>query len=166
VGADSDAVFAADLNGDGKVDLITVQSATNGTYTVMLGNGDGTFQAGAVYSLGIRLFSELATGDFNAGGKLDLVLTGGNNQSEGTLILVGNGDGTFQNPILLPITNGFAIGEAGDFNNDGKLDLIALNPVGELVTLLQDVPFPSLSPSSVSFGDQAVSTTIRRRTSY
>jgi hypothetical protein len=159
VGANSDAVFAADLNGDGKLDLITVQSSTNGTYTVMLGNGDGTFQSGAVYSLGFPLVDELAVGDFDADGKLDLVLAGGNNGSAGTLVLPGNGDGTFQNPILLPITDTFAIGEAGDFNNDGKLDLIALNPVGALVTLLQDVPLPGLSPSSLSFADQAVSTT-------
>ena len=156
VGANSDAVFAADLNGDGKLDLITVQASAD-TYTVMLGNGDGTFQAGSVYSVGTSLSYELAIGDFNADGKLDLVLAADTNQS-GTLLLPGNGDGTFQSPILL-LTGTFAVGNAGDFNNDGKLDLIGINSLGALVSLLQEVPLPSLSPSSVSFADQAVGTT-------
>jgi hypothetical protein len=156
VGANSDSVFAADLNGDGKLDLITVQESAD-TYTVMLGNGDGTFQPGAVYSVGSPLRSELAVGDFNADGNLDLVLTGETNQL-GTSILLGNGNGTFQSPILL-LTGTFAVGNAGDFNNDGKLDLIGLNSLGSLVSLLQEVPLPSLSPSSVSFAEQAVGTT-------
>jgi hypothetical protein len=156
VGANSDSVFAADLNGDGKLDLVTVQESAD-TYTVMLGNGDGTFQPGAVYSVGSPLGSELAVGDFNADGNLDLVLTGETNQL-GTSILLGNGDGTFQSPILL-LTGTFAVGNAGDFNNDGKLDLIGLNSLGALVSLLQEVPLPGLSPSSVSFADQAVGST-------
>ena len=49
------SLFATDLNGDGKLDLITVQESAD-TYTVMLGNGDGTFQSGAVYSVGSGLF--------------------------------------------------------------------------------------------------------------
>jgi hypothetical protein len=157
VGANSDSVFAADLNGDGKLDLITVQESAD-TYTVMLGNGDGTFQAGAVYSVGSPLSNELAMGDLNADGNLDLVLAGETSQL-GTSILPGNGNGTFQSPVKLPILGTFAVGEAGDFNNDGKLDLIAINSLGSLVSLLQEVPLPSLSPSSVSFADQAVGTT-------
>ncbi len=156
VGANSDSVFAADLNGDGKLDLITVQESAD-TYTVMLGNGDGTFQPGAVYSVGNPLSNELAMGDLNADGKLDLVLAADTNKS-GTFILPGNGDGTFQTPILLPFTATFAVGNAGDFNNDGKLDLIALSSVGAMVTLLQDVPQAGLSPSSLTF-QQLVGTT-------
>jgi hypothetical protein len=144
VGANSDSVFAADLNGDGKLDLITVQESAD-TYTVMLGNGDGTFQAGVVYSVGSPLSNELAMGDLNADGNLDLVVTGETNQL-GTSILLGNANGTFQSPLELPIIGTFAIGEAGDFNNDGKLDLIAINSFGALATLLQDAPQAGLSP--------------------
>jgi hypothetical protein len=160
VGANSDSVLAADLNRDGKLDLITVQESAD-TYTVMLGNGDGTFQTGVVYSVGSPVSNELAMGDLNADGHLDLVLTGATNQL-GTSILLGNGNGTFQSPLELPIAGTFAIGEAGDFNNDGKLDLIAINSFGALATLLQDVPQAGLSPSSLTF-QQLVGTTSPRQ---
>ena len=118
----------------------------------------GPFQPGARFIRSAILSNELAMGDLNADGKLDLVLAADTNKS-GTFILPGNGDGTFQTPILLPFTATFAVGNAGDFNNDGKLDLIALSSVGAMVTLLQDVPPQAgLSPSSLTF-QQLVGTT-------
>jgi hypothetical protein len=74
VGADTRAIIAADLNGDGKLDLITVQSSPTNTFTVLLGNGDGTFQLGVPDPLGSNLGGGII-GDFNAEGKLDLVLS-------------------------------------------------------------------------------------------
>lgn len=101
IGPDTSTIIAADLNRDGKLDLITVQFTPTNTYTVMLGNGDGTFQAGVVNPIGGSL-SEGIIGDFNADGKLDLVLATNSDTVSSTLLLPGNGDGTFQSPITLP----------------------------------------------------------------
>jgi hypothetical protein len=150
LGPDTGIVLAADLNGDGKLDLLTVQGSPTNTFTVLLGNGDGTFNLESPYRIGTAL-NGAALGDMNADGKLDLILSDpGSKQS---YILPGNGDGTFQSPRQLPFLSTFSA--VGDFNNDGKLDL-ALAPTS---LLLQEASQPSLSPSSLTFGDQAVNTT-------
>ena len=58
VGANTERILAADLNGDGKLDLITVQDSPTNTFTVFLGNGDGAFQAQAPYPVGSILSEE------------------------------------------------------------------------------------------------------------
>jgi hypothetical protein len=151
-------IFAADLNGDDKLDLVVLQLVNTpqgvGTVTVLLGNGDGTFGAPTNYLSSLSLAGG-AIADFNADGKLDLILSTSTDTVPSTTIILGNGDGTFQTPLVLPIfANGSAV--AGDFNNDGKLDLAIATAPGLLV-LLQETPLPSLSPSSLTFGDQAVS---------
>ena len=55
VGANTGRILAADLNGDAKLDLITVQGSPTNTFTVFLGNGDGTFQAQTPYPVGSSL---------------------------------------------------------------------------------------------------------------
>ena len=147
LGADTAVVIADDLNGDGKLDLITVQWSPTNTFTVLLGNGDGTFNLQTPVSVGSSL-SGGAIGDINADGKLDLILSNSTN----TLILPGNSDGTFQSPIQLPYASSDAA--VGDFNNDGKLDLV-LYYTGYL---LQEVPVGSASPTNLSFSNQAVGT--------
>jgi len=90
-----DATAFADLNGDGKLDLLTGYSSDNGEnyLGVQLGNGDGTF--GSLYQLRIDsgltakiLNPQLQLIDFNADGKLDVAFGTGQ-------LLLGNGDGTF-----------------------------------------------------------------------
>jgi hypothetical protein len=88
----------------------------------------------------------------NADGKLDLVLS--DPGSNTTYILPGNGDGTFQSPVDLSFTS--TDGAVGDFNKDGKLDLV-FAPTGYL---LQEVPVASLDPSTtLPLGSQMVGTT-------
>ena len=81
-----------DFNGDGKSDLVTADYDGN-TASVLLGNGNGTFQAKQSFGTGSWPFS-VAVGDFNGDGKSDLVTAddGGNTAS----VLLGNGNGTFQ----------------------------------------------------------------------
>jgi len=115
-----------DFNGDGKLDFAASVAGDSAVY-IFLGNGDGTFQAGATYSLPGAFSPTVA--DFNGDGKLDLVV---DTTGAGLQILLGNGDGTFQNPRTIvqrrPKETGLGCGYGvpfvvNDFNGDGKMDV-------------------------------------------
>ena len=121
-GKSPQSIVAADLNADGKLDLVTVNGGGN-TISVLLGRGDGTFQTRVDYGTGMNPLS-LVTGDFNGDGNLDLA-TGDVNRRTGKTdvsILLGNGNGTFQPRLGFAEAAG-SILVAGDFNDDGKIDL-------------------------------------------
>jgi hypothetical protein len=120
----SSKAVIADFNGDGKLDIVTVENSfTGGALRLFLGNGDGTFTSTAdtTFYSGYLSYSSLAVGDFNGDGKLDVVVVGGGPSQ--AYVLLGNGDGTF-GPAAgfgsLNQTYGVAV---GDFNGDGKLDV-------------------------------------------
>jgi hypothetical protein len=120
---------AADLNGDGNLDLLAVEAAG---YSVLLGNGDGSFQSPAFHSLanGAGPYSTVIA-DFNRDGKPDLAIPAGN---QSVAVLLGNGDGTFQAPIYTFDGNGVGLVSA-DFNGDGKPDLAAVGASGIAILL-------------------------------
>ncbi|HZW78868.1 MAG TPA: FG-GAP-like repeat-containing protein, partial [Candidatus Deferrimicrobiaceae bacterium] len=130
----ADAVAVGDINGDGKPDLVVTNecngnSCTNGSFGVLLGNGDGTFQAAVSYNSGGVTATSVALADVNGDGKLDLLLTNqcaDNNCTTGQVaVMLGNGDGTFQSPVTYG-TSGLYTGSlaVADVNGDGKPDLI------------------------------------------
>ncbi|HZI33055.1 MAG TPA: VCBS repeat-containing protein, partial [Candidatus Binatia bacterium] len=110
-----------DFNKDNKLDLVV---ANSGGASVLLGNGDGTFQPPVSYATEANPES-VATGDFNADGKLDLAVAGG----DGISVLLGNGNGTFQSAVNYSTGVYPASVATGDFNGDGKADLaVAIAP--------------------------------------
>ena len=131
------AVAVGDFNGDGKLDMAVANPGPSSqNVSILLGKGDGTFQAAVNYSLGSGSPepAALAVGDFNGDGKLDLAVadTGSNTIS----VLLGNGDGTFRPPIKYVSGSEPASIAVGDFNGDGKLDLAVANVSSNSVTVL------------------------------
>ncbi|MGA2355472.1 MAG: Ig-like domain repeat protein [Terriglobales bacterium] len=123
-------VAVADVNGDGKLDLIVAnqggEANGDGSVAVMLGNGDGTFQAAVTYDSGGPFPDSLGIADLNGDGKLDIVVANRNNSTVG--VLLGNGDGTFQPSVAYSSGGENAVTVAvGDVNRDGKLDLLVAN---------------------------------------
>jgi uncharacterized repeat protein (TIGR01451 family) len=99
--------------------------------TVLLGNGDGTFQNAASYSVGTFPVSVTAT-DFNGDGKLDLAVAG---QSDTLVFFAGNGDGTFRAAGSYAVSGPITITPA-DFNGDGRVDLVVAGRMGNGSVLL------------------------------
>ena len=128
VGNQPEAIVAGDFTGNGRTDLAVVNGGDN-TVSVLLGNGDGTFQPQVTYAVGTGPFSILA-GDFTGNGILDLAVA--NLNSNSVSVLLGNGDGTFQPQVTYAVVSGPDSIVAGDFNGDGHLDLAVanVNPYG------------------------------------
>ncbi len=130
---------AADLNGDGNLDLVTFSSANfssptneptstliSGIVSVNLGRGDGTFATAKNFSASPA--SGLATGDFNQDGHEDVVVGGfdpGLTQGELHLLL-GTASGNLQAPLNTLSRDPFSIVPA-DFNHDGIQDVAVVN---------------------------------------
>jgi len=119
-------IVAADLTGNGFLDLVTANDY-DGTISVFLGNGDGTFQSQVVYPIGTS-DDWVSIADVNQDGKPDLVVACYSSCPSGSgggfSVLLNNGSGAFATPVfyggLSKGVNGIAI---ADVNGDGKLDV-------------------------------------------
>ena len=130
-------IVTADFNRDGKLDLALANGCClpnpGHTVSILLGNGDGTFQSQVDYATGLSPGS-IITGDFNGDGNLDLAIA--DFAVAKVSVLLGNGDGTFQAHVDFATgTNPGGIITA-DLNGDGKLDLAVANLADNTVSIL------------------------------
>jgi hypothetical protein len=131
-GANPQAMAMGDFDGDGNLD-VAVANMNDNTVSVLLGNGDGTFQPQKVFTVGAGPFS-ITAGDFNADGNLDLAVA---NEAGNTVsVLLGNGDGTFQPQKVFNVGASPSAVIAGDLNGDGILDLVVANNADSTVSVL------------------------------
>jgi FG-GAP-like repeat/Abnormal spindle-like microcephaly-assoc'd, ASPM-SPD-2-Hydin len=144
------AVAAADVNNDGKLDLVT------SGVSVLLGKGDGTFVNSGGMPVAPGAYN-VDIGDFSGDGKLDVALAAPTTSGDDVFLLLGNGKGAFQSPLILPsgtgIDNGLGM---ADFIGNGRLDLIDYNQT-QFSLFLQTAL--SVSPTTVAFGAEAVGST-------
>jgi len=119
------SVAVADVNGDGHPDIVV--SNRNGTVGVLLGNGDGTFQAAVTYSAGGGGSFALAIADLRGNRILDVVVANSciDQGCDGSVgVLLGNGDGTFRPAVTYPTGYDAMAVAVGDMNGDGKPDIL------------------------------------------
>src|SRR5262249_33790160 len=137
-GRGSQALTVADFNSDGHLDL-AVANYGDGTVSLLLGDGAGTFQAARNYAVGSGPLS-IAVGDCNGDGHLDIAVVGSVYANgypyKGTLsVLLGHGDGTFQDAHIDVISSRLGFVAAEDFNGDGTPDLAIASEDGTVSIL-------------------------------
>jgi hypothetical protein len=127
----------ADINGDGKLDLVTSLYLTD-SVSVQLGKGDGTFQPATTILIAPGFGpAENHLVSLRGNGTLDLVVASFNiNQ---IAVLLGNGNGTFGSPVFYTVgtaTNAPTSLTTGDFNHDGELDVAVANTFDNTISVL------------------------------
>src|SRR4029077_3382090 len=172
VGVNPRAVAVADFNNDGKPDLAVVNtgqlSTSQSSLSVLLGNGNGSFQPAVTTNvqnsgLGTGIAGSAAVGDFNGDHLLDVALNTAGPAGPAVEVLLGKGDGSFQpNHEILSVGQTPLSVAVGDFDRNGALDLVTANSQGTLSVLLGNGggsfrPRTDLavggSPHSVAVGD-------------
>ncbi len=172
VTGDALSISVGDFNGDTKQDLLvttvifSIFEVRNGKASVLLGKGDGSFQAATETSLGGAAYLG-AIGDFNGDGHLDLAfITKQNVFSIPSIeVVLGRGDGTFGAGAFIDSNNFDSFMTVADLNADGTPDLLALSfpvvPAARVFLgqgdgtfqLAQTVVFSSFGPGAAAIAD-------------
>jgi hypothetical protein len=130
-------IYAVDVNNDGLTDIVQDSGQSPSAFSVSVNNGNGTFKAPVTYMLpGSSTYPNcIAAADYNNDGNVDLAVPLVNTNQ--IALYLGNGDGTFQSPVLSTINlpSGYVFSSAGcaaaDFNADGDIDLAAWTNYGQ-----------------------------------
>jgi hypothetical protein len=127
-GSHAISIAVTDVNGDGKPDLLVANYYPSSSIGVLLGNGDGTFQAAVTYNPGGQQPISVVVADVNGDGKPDLLVA---NIAYSVGVLLGNGDGTFQAAVDFASGGNYPLAiAAADLNGDGEPDLVVGNISG------------------------------------
>jgi hypothetical protein len=135
----------ADLDGDTVPDLVTANRFSDDV-SVLLGNGDGSFQAAVSFAAGIFPQS-VAVADLDGDSVPDLVTT--NEFSDDVSVLLGNGDGSFQAAVSFAAGNGPQSVAVADLDGDTVPDLVTANASSDDVTVLLNLRDPPVLPVAV-----------------
>jgi hypothetical protein len=158
---------AADLNGDGHIDLVVADSGNN-TVSVLLGNGDGRFRQRTDYATGSQPVY-VAFGDFNGDGATDIVVANEGSDSVSVYYNQENSSGVPTGTFVAGSPRDFSAGSGptsiavADYNLDGQADLaiadltdnavtVLLNNGNESFTALSEVPVGN-APMSITSAD-------------
>ncbi len=140
-------VVTADVNGDGNLDIVVAHNDPTVSVGVLLGNGDGTFQSEATYSLlNGNGATNLAVGDVNGDGFPDIVVSNGSQLT----VLTGSGTGSFVVGQSFPAGNGAAQVALTDLNGDGILDIAVMNVTDATIGILQGNGDGSFQPQTTN----------------
>jgi PKD repeat protein len=158
------SVAVGDFNSDSQQDLAVVNQGSDNV-TVLLGNGSGGFSPAAGSPIAVGDFpASVVVGDFNGDGKQDLAVA--NQAASNISILLGNGNGGFSPAPGSPVSAGneplYLV--VGDFNGDGRQDLVSARDSQNVVVLLGNGSggfspsagspfFAGQSPIAVAVGD-------------
>jgi hypothetical protein len=121
VGYSPHSVVAVDVNGDGKVDLISANGGS-GSLTVLTNNGFGVFGSNATYN--VPSPASIVAADFNGDGQVDLACACGGGA---IFVLTNNGSGYFKIDRYYSVGGNSQFVIAADVNGDGNMDLISGN---------------------------------------
>lgn len=141
VGSSPGPMAVGDFNGDGKLDLAVsyfpFSFGDSGYLSIYPGNGDGTFGLFPFTTGGGNLLGVPVVADFNGDGKPDVALK---YMSTSTIsVMLGNGDGTLQSPILVETGNFLSTNMAArDLDRNGSTDLVLANLTGNDVVVLRN----------------------------
>jgi hypothetical protein len=137
------SIATADFDGDGMLDLI-VTNTDLGTVSILIGNGNGTFQPPVSYSAYTPGSDpeSVVVADFNLDGAMDVAVA--NNVTTGTAsVLLGNGDGTLQEALVYVMGRNPVALSVGDFDADGFIDIAAGNADG-IAVIINAADWPPL----------------------
>jgi hypothetical protein len=130
------SLAVGDFNNDGKLDLVVTNSnsfSPGANISILLGNGDGTFQAPVYYASTLGAPYYVAVSSLRNDGILDLVVA---NHGGDVSIYLGNGDGTFQSAVNYAAGGNPQAVAIGDLNNDGIPDLAVANKTSNNISIL------------------------------
>jgi hypothetical protein len=138
VGYDPLFLFCADLDGDLDVDLaVANKNDDNDNVSVLLNNGDGTFQTKVNYAVGYYP-SSVFCADLDGDLDLDLTVTYSGVESDSVSVLKNNGDGTFQTKVDYRAgTSPFSV-FCGDLDGDLDLDLAVANRYSDNISIFKN----------------------------
>src|SRR5208282_4931397 len=166
LGQEPSSIVVGDFNGDGNQDFAVTNFKDN-TFSVFLGNGDGTFKqdTGSPFALPATSTGPIAmtTSDFNSDGNLDVAIA--NQTTNNVSILLGNGSGSFS----LASGSPFAVGKSpvaiasADLNNDSHPDLVVVNQTDNTASVLLgkgDGTFTAATNSPLATGQAPTAVTI------